>query len=143
MVPKEYGIVDDILPFTASFPRANIHELIAPDILHQIIKGTFKDHLVAWVEAFLKKDLENEHRLGEVLADIDCRSKIDCYPALQLFHHSLGFDVYLTAITGYVPDEMVQAIAAFIEFCYIVRQLSLDEQDLNTMDDTLNQFETK
>jgi hypothetical protein len=36
-------------PFTASFPRANIHELIAPDLLHQIIKGTFKDHIVTWV----------------------------------------------------------------------------------------------
>ncbi|KIK91279.1 hypothetical protein PAXRUDRAFT_121467, partial [Paxillus rubicundulus Ve08.2h10] len=57
--------------FTSSFPHANIHEFIAPYILHQVIKGTFKDHLVAWVEAFLKKDLQNEYRFTEVLADID------------------------------------------------------------------------
>ncbi|KAI6014199.1 hypothetical protein EDC04DRAFT_2609066 [Pisolithus marmoratus] len=31
-----------------SFPCANTHELIAPDILHQIIKGKFKHHLVSW-----------------------------------------------------------------------------------------------
>jgi hypothetical protein len=37
-------------PFTEEFPRADIYELIAPDLLHQIIKGTFKDHLVTWVE---------------------------------------------------------------------------------------------
>lgn len=40
-------------PFTADFDRADIHELIAPDLLHQVIKGTFKDHLVTWVEEYL------------------------------------------------------------------------------------------
>ncbi|KIM57459.1 hypothetical protein SCLCIDRAFT_130430, partial [Scleroderma citrinum Foug A] len=44
---KEYGIFDDILV-------TNIHELIAPDILHQIIKGTFKDHIVSWVESYIE-----------------------------------------------------------------------------------------
>jgi len=40
-------------PFTNYFPRADIHELIAPDLLHQVIKGTFKDHLVTWIEEYL------------------------------------------------------------------------------------------
>ncbi|KAF8167023.1 hypothetical protein K438DRAFT_1616201 [Mycena galopus ATCC 62051] len=33
-------------PFTADFPRADLHELILMDLLHQIIKGMFKDHTV-------------------------------------------------------------------------------------------------
>ncbi|KAI6032115.1 hypothetical protein BKA83DRAFT_4461746 [Pisolithus microcarpus] len=40
----KYGIVGNLIPFTSSFPHANIYKLIAPDILHQIIKGMFKDH---------------------------------------------------------------------------------------------------
>ena len=50
---NEYGIVGELVPFTNDFPSADIYELIAPDLLHQIIKGTFKDHLVEWVEKYL------------------------------------------------------------------------------------------
>ncbi|KAF9220329.1 hypothetical protein BS17DRAFT_769406 [Gyrodon lividus] len=50
----KYGIVGDLIPFTNDFPCANIHQLIAPNILHQLIKGCFKDHLVDWVKWWLK-----------------------------------------------------------------------------------------
>ncbi|KAI6162860.1 hypothetical protein EDD17DRAFT_1776420 [Pisolithus thermaeus] len=135
---QKYGIVDDILPFTASFPCANIHELIAPDILHQIIKGTFKDHLVSWVETYLKKYCKND--LAAVLADIDHCS--------HGFKQWTGNDskalmkVYLPAIAGYVPNEMLQALSAFMDFCYIVHQSSLGEADLEALDKALQHFET-
>ncbi|RPD67826.1 hypothetical protein L226DRAFT_474339, partial [Lentinus tigrinus ALCF2SS1-7] len=32
---------------------ANIHELLTPDLLYQLIKGTFKDHLVDWVTEYI------------------------------------------------------------------------------------------
>ncbi|KAJ7038606.1 hypothetical protein C8F04DRAFT_951033, partial [Mycena alexandri] len=41
----DYGVRSDIVPFTDGFPRADIHELLSVDLLHQLIKGTFKDHL--------------------------------------------------------------------------------------------------
>ena len=36
------------------FPHANINQLLAPDILHLLIKECFKDQLVDWVESYLK-----------------------------------------------------------------------------------------
>jgi len=85
-----YGIIGDIIvrvmyfllyssnhnyfqPFTNEFPRADIHELIAPDLLHQVIKGTFKDHLVTWVGELLLHIHHSKSRVNQILDDIDHR----------------------------------------------------------------------
>jgi len=59
-------------PFTHDFPQADIHELLAPDLLHQVIKGTFKDHLVAWVMDYLHVT-HGETAAFEIIEDIDHR----------------------------------------------------------------------
>lgn len=90
----QYGIVSDIVvsisldisqtqagsqsltvcwqPFTVGFPRADIHALLSPDILHQVIKGTFKDHLVTWVEEYLIH-VHGKAGAAVIMADIDRR----------------------------------------------------------------------
>jgi Plavaka transposase len=59
-------------PFTYNFPRADVHEILTPDLLHQVIKGTFKDHLVEWVMEWLIME-NGEARANEILDDIDRR----------------------------------------------------------------------
>ena len=59
-------------PFTNDFPRADIHELLSPDILHKVIKGTFKDHLVTWVEEYLTRTYDAS-TAKDILSDIDRR----------------------------------------------------------------------
>ena len=48
--------------------------------------------------------------------------------------------VYLPAITGHVPDEMVKAISAFLEFCYLVRRSVINEDTLDAIDNALARF---
>jgi hypothetical protein len=66
-------------PFTDDFPRADIHELIAPDILHQLIKGAFKDHIVTWVQTYITST-NVEKDANKILDDID-----RWYVVLQFF----------------------------------------------------------
>ncbi|GLB43818.1 hypothetical protein LshimejAT787_1500020 [Lyophyllum shimeji] len=127
---EEYGIVSDLMPFTYSFPFADIYELI--DLLHQIIKGTFKDHFVMWVEDYINLS----HPAAEakkILADIDRR--IAAAPPFP--------GVYLPAITGYVPTQIVRALSTFTEFCYLVQHDVLDDRDLQQVDEVLARYHEK
>ena len=59
-------------PFTDGFPQANIFELLSSNLLHQLIKGMFKDHLVTWVGKYLAI-MHREAQAKELLDKIDCR----------------------------------------------------------------------
>ncbi|KAJ6610863.1 hypothetical protein B0H10DRAFT_2290441 [Mycena sp. CBHHK59/15] len=148
----QYGVIPDVLPFTWDFPRADIYELLSPDLLHQVIKGTFKDHLVTWVGEYL----ENEHgktKAKKIMADIDRRiAAVPPFPGLRRFPEGRGFKqwtgddskalmkVYLPAIEGHVPSQMLRAISAFLDFCYLVRRNAIDETTLVAIDTALAHY---
>jgi hypothetical protein len=46
--------------------------MISPDLLHQVIKGTFKDHLVGWVCKYLVR-VHGEGKADAILDDINRR----------------------------------------------------------------------
>lgn len=65
-------LLNSFQPFTHDFPRADIHTLLSPDLLHQLIKGTFKDHLVTWINDYFHVKY-GESRAREIIHDIDLR----------------------------------------------------------------------
>jgi hypothetical protein len=48
--------------------------------------------------------------------------------------------VYLPAIEGHVPRDVVRAFRAFLEFCYIVRRDVITEETLRNLQDALTRY---
>ncbi|KAF7308078.1 hypothetical protein MKEN_01170200 [Mycena kentingensis (nom. inval.)] len=148
----DYGVIPDVLPFTWDFPRADIHELLSPDLLHQVIKGTFKDHLVTWVEEYLVLQ-HGKREAAKKMADIDRRiAAVPAFPGIRRFPDGRGFEqwtgddskalmkVFLPAIEGHVPPQMVRALAAFLDFCYLVRRNDIGEDTLDAIEAALERY---
>ncbi|KAF9494639.1 hypothetical protein BDN71DRAFT_1496364 [Pleurotus eryngii] len=144
-----YGVVGDLIPFTSVFPQVNIHEMPSMDLLHQVIEGTYKDHLVEWVVDYI--NAENlPADAAHILADMDQRIAapppfpgLQCFPEGQNFKQWTGdnskalMKVFLPVIAGHVPNEMVTTIHSFTEFCYLVRHSIIPEDTLTSIELTL------
>src|SRR6266568_1259474 len=48
--------------------------------------------------------------------------------------NNIVLQVFLPAISGHVPPQMVRAISAFMEFCYLTQQSQIDDDTLAQID---------
>ncbi|KAL4066172.1 hypothetical protein J3A83DRAFT_4360405 [Scleroderma citrinum] len=141
---EKYGIICDIVLFTNNFPCVDIYPMLSPNILHQLIKGGFKDHIVNWVKWYLihiHRRMEAETFLGAIDQWITVVA-----PFTRLHHFPQGDDskglmkVYLAAIEGYVPRDIIHTFHAFLEFSYLVCHNIIMEQTLHEINNTLGCF---
>ncbi|KAJ3563932.1 hypothetical protein NP233_g8618 [Leucocoprinus birnbaumii] len=170
---KEYGLIGDVIPFAEDFPCANIYELITPDILRQLVKGTFKDHLVTWVEEYITRHNPDGRNTEKILDDINQRiAAVPHFNGLRQFPKGRGFKqwtgddskalmkvqllvslpdsmplipklplkVYVPTLEGYVLQEIIRTLIAFLDFCYVVCKGSITTSDLIQLQDALDQF---
>jgi len=56
------------------------------------------------------------------------------------YYLSPALQVYLPAIKGHVPEDIVSTLRAFLEFCYLVRHNVLTAKDLDNLDEILAWF---
>ncbi|KAI1783080.1 hypothetical protein LXA43DRAFT_977291 [Ganoderma leucocontextum] len=131
----------------------NIHELLTPNLRHQLIKGTFKDHLVIWVEEYIRTTADSAAEAKHILNDIDRRlAAVSTFPGLHRFLDGRNFQqwtgngskalmkVFLPALIEYVPDKMIQCISALLDFSYFAQCSAHISDDLKIMESTLKHY---
>jgi hypothetical protein len=133
-----------VWPFWTDLPFCDIFSCITPDILHQLHKGLFKDHLVTWTAASIPGGYK----------EIDKRFKVMAHhPSLRHFKKGISMvsqwtgteyknmeKVFLGVISGAADSSLIRAARGVLDFIYYAHFEQHSIASLNELEKALHMF---